>query len=278
MIPPIARRFVAGEHRADAITRASTLNEQGMGAIINLLGEHYDDPETAAADADTYCRLLAEIDAAELNAAISVKPTQLGLDIGQDVFRDHLLEIVGTARERDGFVWIDMEASDTTDATLRGFREAASAYPDGVGVCLQANLRRTPSDIADLTPVAGWIRLVKGAYDEPPRLAHQSKRRVNEAYRSCLETLCRTRDHGVAVASHDPEMIASAKQLHIVHGTDLEFQMLMGVAEDRQADLATDHRVVQYVPYGPRWFSYFTRRMLERTENLTFALRAVLGG
>lgn len=277
MIPPIARRFVAGEHRAGAVDRAAQLNESGRGAIINLLGEHYDDPTAVTSDVEAYLALVDDLAAADLDAAISVKPTQLGLDIQPSLYREQLERIVEHAQSHGIFVWIDMESAETTTPTLEGFRTVAETYPDRVGVCLQANLRRTRDDIVSLANVPGRIRFVKGAYSEPPEIAYQSKRRVDEAYRAGLEALFRTHQGRVAVATHDPAMIEYAIQLHEVHGTPFEFQMLMGVAEDRQRALAADYRVVQYVPYGSRWLAYFTRRVFERTENLTFALRAILG-
>jgi proline dehydrogenase len=148
-----------------------------------------------------------------------------------------------------------------------------------MGLCLQANLKRTAADIERLADVPGKIRLVKGAYDEPPDIAYTDKPRVNEAYREYLELAFREFDRGVAVGSHDPEMIAHAADLHAEYGTPYEVQMLMGVREDAQRELADDGvTVYQYVPYGDRWLSYFYRRLMERKENALFALRAILTG
>ena len=277
MIPPIARRFVAGEERSGAIEQAAAVNADGRGAILNLLGESTTDRDQIAEDARTYRRLIDDIAASDLDASISVKPTQLGLGIDQATFQTELLDLLSYADDPDIFVWIDMERSDTTDETIAVFKEAVASHPHDVGMCLQANLRRTPEDIAELAGLPGAIRIVKGAYNEPATIAYQSKSRVDEAYRAAMEALFRSAIEPVAVATHDPEMIAYAEQLHVTHGTPFEFQMLMGVAESRQRELAQRHRVVQYIPYGPRWFSYFTRRVLERSENLKFAVRAVVG-
>lgn len=277
MLPPIAGRFVAGETAAEAIEHALGLNDQGLGAILNLLGEHYTDRTPVRDDTDAYLGLIDDIARADVDGCISVKPTQLGLDIGEDVFREHLGQIVEAAATADVFVWIDMEGSETTEATIDAFESMVDRAPWGVGLCLQSNLKRTAGDIERLAPLEGKIRLVKGAYRESPEVAYRNAARVDERYRADLESLFRSRNEGVAVATHDPAMISHAKDLHAIHGTGMEFQLLMGVRPEVQRELAAEYRTVQYVPYGSRWFSYFTRRVLERTENATFAARAILG-
>ncbi|QLD88994.1 proline dehydrogenase family protein [Natronomonas salina] len=277
MIPPIARQFVAGESAATAMERARRLDDDGVGAILNLLGEHYGERAPADDDARTYCELLETVAATDLDACVSVKPSQLGLDVGESVFRENLERVVDAAADCGGFVWVDMEDHTTTDATLDAFETQVRRHP-GMGVCLQANLRRTREDLARLADLPGKVRLVKGAYDEPSEVAYTDKADVNEAYREDLELAFRTFDGGVAVGSHDPAMISLARDLHAEYGTDYEVQMLMGVREDAQRDLAADDvDVYQYIPYGDRWLSYFYRRVAERKENALFALRAVLG-
>ena len=278
MIPPIASKFVAGETPATALDRARRLNDRDVGAILNLLGEHYDSPGPAAADRDVYLSLLDDIAAVDDNVRISVKPSQIGLDVGEETFRDNLQAIVGRAGEHDCFVWIDMEDHTTTDATLDAYEAFAREHPGCVGVCLQANLKRTRDDVERLADVPGKIRLVKGAYDEPAEVAYTEKSRVNDAYRELLAYAFEHYDGGVAVGSHDPEMVDYARDLHEEFGTDFEVQMLMGVREDAQSDLAEEYEVWQYVPYGDKWLSYFYRRVMERKENVLFALRAVLTG
>ncbi len=144
---------------------------------------------------------------------------------------------------------------------------------------MQANLKRTREDLARLAELPGKVRLVKGAYDEPAEIAYREKRRVDEAYREDLAFMFEAFDDGVAVGSHDPAMIEHAQELHAEFGTPYEVQMLMGVRESAQFDLATneDVTVYQYVPYGDKWFSYFYRRIRERKSNALFALRAILG-
>jgi proline dehydrogenase len=243
---------------------------------VNLLGEHYDDPSDAAADADAYLELVDRIDDRNLDCCVSVKPSQIGLDVGPDAFREHLGRVVERADDSDVFVWVDMEGHETTDATLDAFEENARAYGD-VGVCVQANLKRTEEDLRRLADLPGKVRLVKGAYDEPKRIAYRDKATVDEKYREYLDFMFREFDGGIAVGSHDVRMINYAADRYREHGTPFEVQMLMGVREDLQDELTESVPVYQYVPYGPKWLSYFTRRVRERKENALFALRAVLG-
>lgn len=164
MIPPLARRFVAGESDATALERARRLNEDGVGAILNRLGEHYNRRGPTDADTDAYCQLVDDIAETGLQACLSVKPTQLGLQVEESCFRENFARIVERAHERDVFVWVDMEDYWTTDATLSAFEKHARATDGGVGVCVQATLRRTEDDLERLATRPGKVRLVKGAY------------------------------------------------------------------------------------------------------------------
>ncbi|SER11131.1 proline dehydrogenase family protein [Natrinema salaciae] len=276
MIPPIASRFVAGESPAEALDHVRRLNERDVKAILNLLGEHYDERGPVADDAAEYRQLVDDIAGSGLEASVSVKPSQLGLDLGEDVFRSELSDIVDAAADRGVFVWIDMEDHTTTDATLDAFEDVAREHDGGVGVCVQANLRRTRADVERLADVPGKVRFVKGAYDPPADVAYADAERIDREYRDLLEYAFEHYDGGIAVGSHDPEMIDYAKGLHERFGTGFEIQMLMGVREDAQYELAEEYAVWQYVPYGGRWKSYFYRRVTEGSKNLRFAIRAVL--
>ncbi|WP_459875897.1 proline dehydrogenase family protein [Halorubrum gandharaense] len=291
MLPPIASNFVAGETPAAALDHVETLNARGVAGIVNLLGEHYTERAPADADAEAYVDLVGGIADRSLDACVSVKASQIGLDVGEDVFRENLARIVDAANAPPGsadadagddtpgvFVWIDMEDHETTDVTLDEFERHTTATDGNVGVCVQANLKRTPDDLERLADLPGKVRLVKGAYDEPASIAHTKKARVDEAYRDCLASMFEAFDDGIAVGSHDPEMVAYAGELHAEYGTPYEVQMLTGVRESAQFALADDGvTVYQYVPYGDKWFSYFYRRIRERKSNALFALRAVLG-
>ncbi|GGL38095.1 proline dehydrogenase [Halarchaeum grantii] len=277
MIPPIANRFVAGEEPEAALAHVAEVNDRGVGGILNLLGEHYDDRPDADADADAYCRLVDGIAERGLDASVSVKPSQIGIDLPTTAFEENLARIVDRAIERDVFVWVDMEDHETTDQTLDAVCEQAERHPHGVGLAIQANLKRTEADLARLADVPAAVRLVKGAYDEPAAIAYREQETVDEKYREYLEFLFREFDEGVAVGSHDPAMLEYARELHEEYGTPFEIQMLMGVREDAQFDLAEEYDVYQYAPYGPKWFQYFYRRVRERKKNALFALRAVVG-
>jgi Proline dehydrogenase len=278
MIPPIARQFVAGESEATALDHARRLNGDGVGAILNRLGEHYESRERADADADAYCQLVEDTAGTGLRVCLSVKPTQLGLHVSEEAFRENLARVVECADERDVFVWIDMEDHWTADATLDAFETHARATDGGVGVCVQANLRRTGDDLERLAELPGKVRLVKGAYDPPRDVAYQEKATVDDVFEDLLEYMFREFENGVSVGSHDPAMVTRAASLHEVHGTPYEIQMLMGVREEAQRDLASQREVWQYVPYGGNWPSYFYRRVTENVGNVKFAARAVLSG
>jgi proline dehydrogenase len=276
MIPPIASRFVAGETGAEALDRARRLNGRDVGAILNLLGEHHVNRDRIERDADAYCRLLEDLADTDLRACVSIKPSQLGLDVGAALFEEELRRVVEATPE--GFVWIDMESHETVEVTLSAYETLAREHPGRLGVCVQANLRRTRQDLERLADVPGKVRLVKGAYDPPRSVAYRKTTRVNEAYESLLEFAFREFEGGIAVGSHDPRMIEYAEVLSEKHDADFEIQMLMGVREDAQFDLAKEHDVWQYVPYGSGWLAYFYRRVRERRANATFALRALVSG
>jgi proline dehydrogenase len=287
MIPPIASNFVAGETPEAALAHVQDLNDRGVAGILNLLGEHYEERPPADEDAEAYIDLVEMISNHDVDACVSVKSSQIGLDIGDDVFQENLARIVEAANapaatDEDGtgtFVWIDMEDHETTDVTLDAFERHTLETDGNVGVCVQANLKRTRDDLERLAELPGKVRLVKGAYDEPAEISYKKKARVDESYRDCLAYMFEAFDDGIAVGSHDPAMIEYAAELHEEYGTPYEVQMLTGVRESAQFDLAEsdDVRVYQYIPYGSKWFSYFYRRIRERKSNALFALRAIVG-
>ncbi|MFB6113911.1 MAG: proline dehydrogenase family protein [Halodesulfurarchaeum sp.] len=277
MIPPVADRFVAGETPQSALRHTDSLSRDGIGAILNLLGEHYTDSSRARADRESYRTVLDEIARTGRSVGISVKPSQLGVLIGESTFRENLRAVVSTANSHSLPVWIDMEDHTTTDATLDAYVDLVTEFDGGLGVCLQSNLERTRDDLERVSGLPGAIRLVKGAYDEPRNIAYRRPERVNEQFTSHLEYLFEEGDTGIAIGTHDPAMIDFALSRQEEYGTPVEFQFLMGVREDEQRRLAEQGiDVVQYVPYGSKWASYFYRRLRERKQNVLFALRAVL--
>jgi len=217
-----------------------------------------------------------------------VKSSQIGLDIGDDVFQENLARIVDAANapgggsRRNRHVRLDRHGGPRDHRRdARRVRERHAIETDGnVGVCVQANLKRTREDLERLAdPREGPAR--EGSVRRARRDIVQKEARVDESYRDCLAYMFETFDDGVAVGSHDPAMIEYASELHAEHGTPYEVQMLMGVREAAQFDLAADPdvdaEVYQYIPYGSKWFSYFYRRIRERKSNALFALRAIVG-
>jgi len=273
MIPPIANNFVAGETASEALDHVAELNARGVKGILNLLGEHYEDRADADADADAYIDLAEGLARRDLEGCLSVKPSQIGLEVGDHAFEENLARIVEAA---DCFVWIDMEDHDTVDVTLDAFERHARETDGNVGVCVQANLKRTGDILERLADSLGKVRLVKGAYDPPAEIAYKEKATVDEVYREYLTYMFEEFEDGIAVGSHDPAMVDLATELHEEHGTPFEIQMLTGVRESAQFDLAEEYEVYQYIPYGSKWFSYFYRRIRERKANALFALRAVV--
>lgn len=277
MIPPIADRFVAGDTPGMALRNVEEVNARGIGGIVNALGEHYDTPDDADRDVETYVGLVNEISRLDLDACVSVKPSQIGIGMNQEVFAENASRIVSHASERGVFVWFDMENHLTTDTTLDVFEQMTQMAPGSVGVCLQANLRRTYDDLARLVNVPGGIRLTKGAYAPPAGVAFTEQEAINNAFLTHLTTLFTEHTGKIAVGTHDPAMIDAAIKRYERYGTEFEFQMLKGVRESAQTTLANDYDVWQYIPFGDRWFSYFYRRIRERKGNMVFAARAILG-
>lgn len=271
MIPPVASEFVAGESPEEAFEHVRGLNGDGIEGMLNLLGEHYDSREPADEDADEYVDVVQRIEREGLDASISVKPTQLGLDVDEEVFVDNLERVVDASGEV--FVWMDMESREYVDATLDGFQRFAN---DGVGVCLQANLRRTLADLYDLADVDGGIRLVKGAYS-PPESAAYTGRDVERAYREAVDRILKDDfTPELALGTHDLDLVEFADALAKERDERFEVQMLMGIREPLQRELAVDHYVTQYVPYGSRWKSYFYRRIKENPSGALLAARSLL--
>lgn len=277
MIPPIADKFVAGETPGTALHAVEQINANGIGGIVNLLGEHYENTTDSDHDVRTYMEIITEINRLDLKACISVKPSQIGFDINREVFEDNATRIVSHATDRDVFVWFDMENHLTTDTTLDVFEHLTQIAPESVGVCIQANLRRTYDDLARLVEFPGGIRLTKGAYAPPAGVAFREQETINNAFIAHLKTLFTDHTGKIAVGTHDPAMIDATIKCYERYGTDFEFQMLKGVNESAQTTLANDYSVWQYIPFGTRWLSYFYRRLRERKGNIAFAARAIIG-
>jgi proline dehydrogenase len=269
-------RFVAGE-TVDACVRVlRSLNEQGLYANTTLLGEGVRDEKAARAVTDEYVALVDRLVDEELRANVALKLTHLGLELGEEVAYANVRRIVERAQERSTFVRIDMEQSSFVDATLRTYRRLRENGLDAVGTVLQAYLYRTEHDLEELLPLQPNLRLVKGAYLEPPQVAYPLKADVDAAYVRLLETMLRAGGH-TAIATHDESIVEHAvrfAEAHAVPRDRFEFQMLYGVRPQLQLGLAArGYKVLVATPYGPEWYPYLMRRLGERPANALFLLR-----
>jgi proline dehydrogenase len=268
----VASRFVAGEHLDQAIAVCRELQATGIGAVLDHLGENVEAPEQAAQAVRDYVRAVERIlDEGDVDAYVSVKLTQLGLDFSDELAIANVEEVLKAAAPGDVLVMIDMESSVYVDRTLRVFRDLRRRH-ERVGVCLQAYLHRTPADV-DALPPASTVRLVKGAYLEPPEVAVGTRRDVDHAFARLFSTMV-SRGHTVHVATHDPKLLEGSRRYVERRGIDpslVEYQMLYGVRRDLQSGLAADGLPVRvYVPYGTEWYPYLTRRLAERPANMWF--------
>ena len=256
----IADRYIAGEEIEDAVATTAQLNEDGMTATIDVLGEEIHNDEEAQEIVDAYHDTLDAIGEHGLDANVSVKPTAVGLKLGYDVGSANVEALVRHAAETGNFVRIDMEDATTTDDTLRMYRELREAGLDNVGVVLQARLRRTLDDIAALADLQPNVRICKGIYLEPEEIAFTEFEEIRESYVRSLEALVETASY-VGIATHDEFLISEGKR---IAKERYEFQMLLGVRASLGRELVQEgERLRIYVPFGRQWYEYSLRRLQE---------------
>ncbi len=273
-------RFMPGETVEDALAAASRLRERSIETVFTYLGENVTDRTEAAAVTRHYLGVIDRVGACQLDTELSVKLTQLGLDIDPALSYENLTQIIVHAGQR--MVWIDMEASPYVEATLDLYRRARQAHSN-VGVCLQAYLYRTANDLESLLPMGAAIRLVKGAYREPADRAFPRKRDVDKNYwalaRRLLSPEARRARVRAAMATHDRRLIARITDYVRAQGIDrqsLEFQMLYGIEAAHQIRLAQEGwKVRVLITYGSCWFPWYMRRLAERPANAWFVLRSL---
>jgi proline dehydrogenase len=275
---PVVARFVAGETLEAALPALETLRQAGLHTSVDVLGESVTSPELAAKAADRYIEAIPALAATGLDVNVSLKLTQMGLDIGPDVCRANVTRVLDAARAHEGFVRFDMEDHSKTDATLDIWEEAHRAYPR-TGVVIQSALRRSGADVERIIGAGGRVRLCKGAYDEPRSVAFASKAAVDANYERLARRLLCSGEYQ-ALATHDPRLIARVIAFADAEGIDrdrFEFQMLYGVRRDLQRMLVgRGYTVRVYVPFGREWYPYFMRRLAERPANVGFMLRALV--
>ena len=273
------KRFMPGETLDAAFEAASQFAKAGFGTVLTELGEQVTNRAEAAAVRDHYLGVFEKIQRRKLPAHVSVKLTHLGLDASKEGCVQDVLKLAARAEQARSFLWIDMEESRYVDATLEVYRRAKNEWPS-VGVCLQAYLHRTAKDLEGLMALAPAIRLVKGAYNEPPDVAFPKKRDVDENYRQLAQRLlgeaARQRAKPV-FGTHDLALIETIRKAAVAQRLDpsaYEFHMLYGIGAEEQRKLVSmGAKVRVLISYGSAWFAWYMRRLAERPANMWFVLR-----
>lgn len=277
-------KFMPGERTEDALAAAQALQAESITTILTHLGENLTRPEEAEGVTRHYLDLLDRIAASGLDAQISIKPTQLGLDLDRALCERNLDRIVERAAQRNNFVWIDMESSPYVDPTIDLFRRTRARTPR-VGIALQAYLRRTARDVESLLPLGSAIRIVKGAYLEPPDVAFPKKSDVDQNfYTLCVRLLSDEARHAgglLHIATHDIGLI-DRLSLYIaernVPAGAYEFAMLFGIQRGQQQRLAGEgKRLRVLISYGEYWYPWYVRRLAERPANIWFVAKNMIG-
>jgi proline dehydrogenase len=274
-----ARRFIAGETIAEAINAARILEASGLAVTFDLLGEQVTSTPAAAAATRAYLDIIDTLGPTGASHQLSVKLTQLGIDVDRATSIDNLRRILDAAGSAGFFVRVDMERSTYTAQTFDAFETVWNIGYRNSGIAIQAYLRRSTADVARMNALGASVRLVKGAYHESRDVAFNNKADVDASFKQLTHLLL---EHGTnpAIATHDPEMIAETIRFAERRGipkSKYEFEMLFGVRRDLQTSLAAQgHRVRVYLPFGTQWFPYFMRRLGERPANVGFVLRSIL--
>ena len=272
-------RFMPGETFEEALAASRAL---GVGTVLTRLGENLRNAAEAADVARHYREVLDRVRQENLDVEISVKLTQLGLDFSREECEAHLHALAAHAQELGNWVWVDMESTAYTEVTLEAFGRLREAFPN-TGLCVQSYLYRTPADVAALIALGAGIRLVKGAYREPPDKAFPKKEDVDENFYRLAECLlsAEAREKGVRAifGTHDPALIRRIEALRGSLGLapgDVEFQMLYGIGRSEQLRLATaGYRFRVLISYGEAWFPWYMRRLAERPANALFVLKSI---
>jgi proline dehydrogenase len=275
----MSKRFVPGEDVSDFLRAASEANALELEVTGNYLGEAEHDERTARDAVGAYMQILDGIVEKGLKGNISVKPTQVGLEIGKEFFKDNLRQLLDKAKETGVFIRWDMESSEWTQATLDPFEDLWAEGYRNMGTVLQSYLFRTMDDARRMNELGVRVRLCKGAYAEPPEVAFQEKSEVDQNYLDVAKALMADGNYP-ALATHDDEIIESLKEFATAEaiGKDrFEFQMLHGVRRDLQQQLRSEgYNVRVYVPFGISWYPYLMRRLAERPANMLFFVGSVV--
>jgi len=280
MAKGFASRFVAGETMDTALAAVKKLNDRGITASLDLLGESVRNKSEARESARQYIRMLDRIKESRLDANVSVKLTAMGLDLGEELCIANMQNILDRAREHETFVRIDMEGSDYTQKTLDIFyNRLFPSYRGNVGIVLQSYLYRAFQDVQEANKAGSRVRLCKGAYMEPVSVAYPDKAEVDDSYLRCMRSLLLDGNYP-GVATHDERMVRETKRFardNQIAASRFEFQMLYGVRRDLQEKLVREgYKMRVYVPFGTQWYPYLMRRLAERPANVAFITGNVL--
>ncbi|MGQ9566042.1 MAG: proline dehydrogenase family protein [Candidatus Bathyarchaeales archaeon] len=272
----VAKNWVAGKTVADALREAEVANAKGFSTILNYLGEEIQSPAEIRASVNEYKRLTGFLRKHGICGCISVKPSQIGLNLGEKVFRQNLAEIVEFANGLGVFVWVDMESSRFTEATLDVYHGLFSRW-EGLGVCVQSYLKRSKSDVERLVSVGGKIRLVKGAYNEDASIAYKSKTDVNANFVRLMEYLFRNSKSLFSISTHDDALVSMAVRFNKKYNGNFEFGFLKGIRDKLKLKLVHEgFRVTEYIPYGTNWLPYSIRRIREKPSNVLLLARSLV--
>jgi proline dehydrogenase len=277
------RTFMPGEHADDALEAGAAIAASGRGLIFTQLGEAITSAGAAVAVRDHYLRFFDQILARKLPAQVSVKPTQLGLDLSLPECERHLLALAAKAEEAGSALWLDMEDSSYVDRTLDLYTALKRTH-SSTGIALQAYLHRTPEDLARLIPLNPVIRLVKGAYDEPKEVAFEKKSDTDRAYYELASRMLDGARHGVCVpifGTHDLALIARIVERAATSGVGkdkYQIHMLYGIRDSAQRRLVAEGHIVKtLVSYGAAWYRWYMRRLAERPANVLFVVKSLFG-
>lgn len=271
----IARRWISGVDLKSAIKDAKRANSKGLGAVVNFLGEDITDPTTADSQTEEYLRLQQAMADNSIRGLPSVKLTQLGLLLDQAGAASRLERIAANSERLDQWLWIDMESSQVTDATIALYQAAHDKHGH-LGVALQSYLRRSESDMKALLDNGAKVRLVKGAYRESHDIIFPTRREVRANFLKLMEMLFERGDR-FAIGTHDSLLVDAAKKLADSHHVEFEFEFLKGIRDELKIELVkSGYKVSEYLPYGDRWYAYSKRRMTEHPSNIWLLLRSLV--
>ena len=276
-------RFMPGETLEDALNAAAALRQHDIGVVLTELGENVSDAAQADDAARHYTDALAKAAGRGLDCHISVKLTQLGLDVDRERCHANMCALAADAQKSNTFVWIDMEQHSYVDTTLELYRRVLQDFPN-VGVCLQAYLYRTAADLRSLIPVGGGVRLVKGAYREPPDIAMPRKRDVDDNFLALATQMiapdARASNLRAVFGTHDRRLLTAIQDRMRADGSareSVEFHLLFGIQREEQLRLAREqYRVRVLISYGERWFPWYMRRLAERPANMLFVAKSLI--